>query len=158
MWQRLLALAALAALAAGALLHAAGEPRAGSAVWAASTASILVPLVASVVRSLLRRDVGVDAIALVAIATALALGQYLAGAVVALMLAGGNALELYATRRAGRELTRLLARTPRVAHRRSGDAIEEVPVEDLRPGDVVIVRAGEVVPVDGVVASSAAVL
>jgi heavy metal translocating P-type ATPase len=157
-WRPLLALVSLGALAAGALLHLAGLPGAGSIVWAASTAAILGPLVASVIRSLLRRDIGVDAIALVAIASALALGQYLAGAVVALMLAGGNALEQYASRRARRELTRLLERMPRVAHRRSGDVIEEVPVEDLHPGDLVIVRAGEVVPVDGVVASSAAVL
>jgi heavy metal translocating P-type ATPase len=158
MWQRLLALAALAALAAGALLHAAGEPSAGSAVWAASTASILIPLVGSVARSLMRRDVGVDAIALVAIASALALGQYLAGAVVALMLAGGNALEEYATRRAGRELTRLLERMPRVAHLRRNGAIEELPVEEVRAGDIVVVRAGEVVPVDGIVVSDAAVI
>jgi heavy metal translocating P-type ATPase len=157
-WRPLLALASLGALAAGALLHLVGLPGAGSIVWAASTAAILGPLVASVVRSLLRRDVGVDAIALVAIGSALALGQYLAGAVVALMLAGGNALEFYATRRAGRELRRLLERMPRIAHRRSGVTIEEVPVEDLRGGDLVIVRAGEVIPVDGVVASSAAVL
>ena len=156
MWQRLLALAALAALAAGALLHAAGEANAGSVVWAASTAAILVPLVGSVVRSLLRRDVGVDAIALVAIASALALGQYLAGAVVALMLAGGNALEEYATRRARRELSHLLERMPRIAHLRRGGAIEEVPVDAVRAGDVVIVRAGEVAPVDGVVISEAA--
>ena len=106
MWRPLLALTSLAALAAGALLHVLGFPTAGSAVWAISTAVILGPLVASVARSLLRHDVGVDAIALVAIASALALGEYLAGAVVALMLAGGNALEHYATRRAGRELTR----------------------------------------------------
>jgi heavy metal translocating P-type ATPase len=158
MWQRLLALAALAALAAGALLHAAGEPRAGSAVWAASTASILVPLVGSVVRSLLRRDVGVDAIALVAIAAALALGQYLAGAVVALMLAGGNALEEYATRRAGRELARLLERMPRIAHLRRNGLIEEIPVDQVRAGDIVVVRAGEVAPVDGVVVSDSAVI
>jgi heavy metal translocating P-type ATPase len=157
-WRPLLALSSLGALVAGALLHVVGLPAAGSTVWAASTAAILGPLVVSVVRSLLRRDVGVDAIALVAIGSALALGQYLAGAVVALMLAGGNALEFYATRRAGRELTRLLERMPRIAHRRSGVAIEEVPVEDLVAGEVVIVRAGEVVPVDGVVASSAAVL
>jgi heavy metal translocating P-type ATPase len=158
MWQRLLALAALAALAAGALLHAAGESRAGSAVWAASTASILVPLVGSVLRSLMRRDVGVDAIALVAIAAALALGQYLAGAVVALMLAGGNALEEYATRRAGRELTRLLERMPRIAHLRRDGLIEEVPVDRVRACDIVVVRAGEVAPVDGVVVSDGAVL
>lgn len=156
--QRLLALAALAALAAGALLHAGGEPAAGSAVWAASTASILVPLVVSVVRSLLHRDVGVDAIALVAIASALALGQYLAGAVVALMLAGGNALEEYATRRAARELKHLLERMPRVAHLRRGAAIVEVPVEDVLPEDIVVMRAGEVVPVDGLVHSESALL
>lgn len=156
--QRLLALAALAALAAGALLHAAGEPAAGSAMWAASTASILVPLVGSVVRSLVHRDVGVDAIALVAIASALALGQYLAGAVVALMLAGGNALEEHATRRAARELKHLLGRMPRIAHVRCGVMIVEVRVEDVHPEDVVVVRAGEVVPVDGLVVSESAFL
>jgi heavy metal translocating P-type ATPase len=158
MWRPLLALASLGALAAGAVLHAAGAGTEGNAVWAVSTAAILGPLIWSVMRSLLRRDVGVDAIALVAIVSALVLGQFLAGAVVALMLAGGNALEFYATRRAGRELTRLLERMPRVAHRRNGSAIEEVPVGSLLPGDVVVVRAGEVVPVDGSVASPVAVL
>jgi len=156
--RRLLALGSLTALAAGALLHAVGSRGAGDAVWAAATAAILVPLSASVTRSLVRRDVGVDAIALVAIASALALGQYLAGAVVALMLAGGNALEEYATGRAGRELTHLLSRMPRVAHRRSETEIEEISVDEIRAGDVIIVRAGEVVSVDGVVASPGAVV
>ena len=158
MWRPLLALSSLGALSAGAILHLAGAPAAGSAVWAVSTAVILCPLIVSVVRSLAHRDLGVDAIALVAIVSALALGEYLAGAVVAVMLAGGNALEYYATRRAGRELTRLLERMPRIAHCRVGPSIEEVPVEALRPGDVVIVRAGEVVPVDGSVASAVALL
>ncbi|HSL66409.1 MAG TPA: hypothetical protein VK874_17270, partial [Gaiellaceae bacterium] len=88
----LLALQALVALAVGAVLHLLGIDGPAHAVWAVSTAVILVPLTLTVARSVLRRDVGVDAIALVAIATALALGEYLAGAVVALMLAGGNAL------------------------------------------------------------------
>lgn len=158
MTQRLVALAAVFALAAGALLHLLHHPRAGDLVWATFTALILIPLCVSVAKTVWRRDVGVDAIALVAITSALALGQYLAGAVIALMLAGGNALEEYATRRAGRELTHLLARMPRTAHRRSGSAIEEVPVGDVRPGDVLIVRAGEVVSVDGVVVSDGAVL
>jgi cation transport ATPase len=158
MSRRLLALASLGALAAGGLLHLVGQPGAGSAVWAAATAAILLPLVVSVARSLVRGDVGVDAIALVAIASALALGQYLAGAVVALMLAGGNALEEYATRRAGRELAALLERMPRIAHRRCGDVIEEVAVDELRVGDVVVVRAGEVVPVDGAVRAETALL
>ncbi|HSL64602.1 MAG TPA: heavy metal translocating P-type ATPase, partial [Gaiellaceae bacterium] len=79
----------------------------------------------------------------------LALGEYLAGAVVALMLAGGNALESYAAGRARRELRALVERAPRVALRRRGEAVEQVPVDEVRPGDVVVVRAGELVPIDG---------
>ena len=158
MSNRLLAAGVLAAIGAGGLLHLLSEPAAGDAVWAVATAVVLVPLAWSVGRSLLKGDVGVDAIALVAMAGALALGEYLAGAVVGLMLSGGNALEDYAAGRARRELKALVARAPRSAHRRSGDVVEEVPVEDLSVGDVVIVRAGEVVPVDGIVASEEAVL
>ena len=158
MTTRLLGLVALGALAAGGLLHALGEPTAGDAVWAASTALMLVPLTWSVARSLAHRDVGVDAIALVAMATALALGEYLAGAVVALMLAGGNALEAYAAGRARRELASLADRAPRIAHRRRGEVVEEIPVDDVTIGDVLVVRAGEIVPVDGLVAAAEAVL
>jgi cation transport ATPase len=93
-----------------------------------------------VLRSLLRRDVGVDAIALVSMAGALALGEYLAGAVVALMLAGGNALEESANRRARRELTVLVEREPHSALLRRDDTLIEVPVEEVVAGDVVLVR------------------
>jgi heavy metal translocating P-type ATPase len=158
MVQRLLALGVFAAIWIGALLHLLDAPAGGDAVWAATTAVILVPLTWSVVGSLRRGDVGVDAIALIAIATALALGEYLAGAVVALMLAGGNALEASAGRRARRELTTLVERAPRTARRVRGDTVEVVPVEDLAVGDVVVVPAGEVVPVDGVVESPGGVL
>jgi heavy metal translocating P-type ATPase len=155
---RLLAAAVLAAIGAGGLLYLASQPAAGDAVWAVATAVVLVPLTWSVGRSVRRGDVGVDAIALVAMAAALVLGEYLAGAVVALMLAGGNALEDAAAGRARRELTALVGRAPRIAHRRAGEAVEEVAVEELAVGDEVIVRAGEVVPVDGIVTSEEAVL
>jgi hypothetical protein len=88
---RLIAVTALTAVAIGLALAAAGRHAPADWLWAAATAMLLVPLSWSVLRSLLRRDVGVDAIALVSMAGALALGEYLAGAVVALMLAGGNA-------------------------------------------------------------------
>ena len=157
--ERLLALTALAGIGVGALLHAFALPgNAGDAVWATTTVIMLVPLTWSVARTLLRRDVGVDAIALVAMVGALALGEYLAGAVVSLMLAGGNALEASAGRRARRELTALVERAPRFGRRRLGDVVEEVPVDELLVGDTVLVRAGEVVPVDGVVASAEAVV
>ena len=90
----------------------------GDAVWAGTVAVMLVPLTWSVARALLRGDFGVDVIALLAMAGALATGEYLAGAVVALMLSGGNALEDVGAGRARRELTALLERAPRIAHRR----------------------------------------
>ncbi len=157
MIRRLLALAALAGVLVGGVLRLLGDAGAADAVWAASTALMLVPLTWSVARTLWRRDVGVDAIALVAMASALATGEYLAGAVVAVMLAGGNALEEYAAGRARRELTKLLERAPRIAHRRRGGAVEEVSVDGLLPGDIVVVRAGEVIPVDGVAVGEALV-
>ncbi len=148
----------LGALVAGGLIHLLAPGDAGDIVWAAAIAITLVPLTWSVGRTLMRGDVGVDAIALVAMAGALALGEYLAGAVVALMLSGGNALEAAAGRRARRELTALLERAPRIAHRWLDGGVQEVPVEALRVGDRVLVRAGEVVPVDGVVQGGQAVL
>ena len=155
---RLVAGVALVAVALGVGLAAANQHLAADALWGATTAMLLVPLTASVVRSLLRRDVGVDAIALVSMAGALALGEYLAGAVVALMLAGGNALEESANRRARRELTALVERAPRHALLRRDHELVEVPVGEVEAGDVVLVRAGEVVPVDGMVLGDEAIV
>jgi heavy metal translocating P-type ATPase len=155
---RLTAAIALVAVLLGLGLFVADKHRPADWLWAATTAMLLVPLTLSVLRSLLRRDVGVDAIALVSMAGALALGEYLAGAVVALMLAGGNALEESANRRARRELTALVERAPRSALLRRGDALVEVPVEEVASDDVVLVRAGEVVPVDGMVESDEAIV
>ena len=155
---RLVALGALAGVIGGLALWAVGEKTAADSLWAAATALLLAPLTLSVVRSLLRRDVGVDAIALVSMAGALALGEYLAGAVVALMLAGGNALEEAANRRARRDLTALVERAPRHALVRRSDEVVEVAVDAVAVGDRVLVRAGEVVPVDGMVESEEAIV
>ena len=155
---RVLTLVALIAIAAGGALHLSGLPQAGDAVWAGLVVAMLVPLAWSVARDLRRGRFGVDVIALIAMAGALALGEYLAGAVVALMLAGGNALETAASHRARRELARLLALAPTIAHVRRDGAIEEVAVDAIAVGDVVVVRTGEVVPVDGVVVSERALL
>ena len=155
---RLLALVALAGVVTGLALAATGHHREASWVWAATTAISLVPLTWSVLRSLRKGDVGVDAIALVSMAGALALHEYLAGAVVALMLAGGNALEEAADQRARRDLTALVERAPRSALVRRDGKLVEVPVDDVAVGDVVLVRAGEVVPVDGMVLSDEAIV
>ena len=156
--RRLIAATAFLGVLAGIVLIAFHQRLAADWLWAATTAFLLGPLALSVFRSLLRRDVGVDAVALVAMAGALALGEYLAGAVIALMLAGGNALEEAANRRARRELTALVERAPRVALVRSGDGVREVPVGEVVVGDHVLVRAGEVVPVDGMVETEEAIV
>jgi heavy metal translocating P-type ATPase len=156
--RRLTAAVALVAVLVGLACFGLGLRRTADTLWAATTALLLVPLTLSVLRSLLRRDVGVDAIALVSMAGALALGEYLAGAVVALMLAGGNALEESANRRARRELTALVERAPRSALLRRGHELVEVPVDQVVAGDVVVVRAGEVVPVDGMVDDGEAIV
>jgi heavy metal translocating P-type ATPase len=158
MRERALAVVALAGLVAGAVLWLVGEPHWADVAWGVGAAVVLVPLALDTARSLLHGDVGVDAIALIAIAGALVLGEQLAAAIVALMMSGGEALEAWAAGRARRELRLLVDRAPRVAHRRHDGAVEQVAVEDLRVGDLVAVRAGELVPADGVVEGAAAVV
>jgi heavy metal translocating P-type ATPase len=149
---------ALLGIVAGGVLALLVSSAAADVVWGATVAFMLVPLTWSVARSLLRGDVGVDVIALLAMAGALALGEYLAGAVIALMLAGGNALEAFASGRAQRELRALVERAPHTAHRRTDGGWEDIPVDAVEVGEVLLVRAGEVLPTDGVVVGERAVI
>jgi cation transport ATPase len=115
---QLLAGIAAAAIAAGGLLHLVGLEGTGHQVWRAAVALLAVELTFEVGRTLIvDHHLGVDTIALVAMVGALALDEELAGAVIGLMFSGGAALETAATHRARRELTRLVERAPRVAHR-----------------------------------------
>ncbi|HYF25702.1 MAG TPA: heavy metal translocating P-type ATPase [Baekduia sp.] len=156
---RLLATFAVAAIAAGGLLHAAGAGDAGHVVWRIAVAVLAAELAVEVARSVVvDRSLGVDTIALVAMLGSLALGEELAGAIIGLMFAGGAALEAAASRRARRELTALVQRAPRRAQVRRDGHLEDVAVETVRAGDVVVVRAGEVVPVDGLVTDAEAVV
>jgi heavy metal translocating P-type ATPase len=150
--------AALCGILAGGLLALLVGPGPADAVWAATVALMLIPLSWSVARALIHGDLGVDLIALLAMAGALALGEYLAGSVIALMLAGGNALEAFASGRARRELTALVERAPRVARRRTETGWEEIAVDAVAVGDVLLVRAGEVVPTDGAIVDERAVI
>jgi len=158
MRERALAVVALAALLAGGILWLLGEPGWADAAWGLGAFVVLVPLTVATARSLRRGDVGVDAIALIAIAGALILGEELAAAIVALMMSGGEALEAWAANRARRELRLLVERAPRIAQRFVDGRVEQVPVEELGIGDLVVVRAGELVPADGVVEGADAVV
>ena len=110
-----------------------------------------VPLVFGLIAKLAHRELGADLLAGVSIVTAAFLGEYLAGAIVVLMLAGGEALEQYAVKRASSVLRALAARMPSIAHRKSPDGIEPMSIDAVAPGDELVVLPHEVCPVDGVV-------
>jgi heavy metal translocating P-type ATPase len=149
----------VAGLAVGAVLRlAAGNASAGNTAWLAVGACGVGYAFWAMADSVRRRRVGVDLIALLALVGAIAVGELLAAAVISVMLASGRALEGWAAGRARRDLHGLLERAPRTARRFSGDALETVPLEEVVPGDVVLVAPGDVVPADGTVASGRAVL
>lgn len=139
----------------GASLWLAGLPLAATWLWAATTAAVLAPLTLETLAALRRGEFGVDLIALAAMAAALVLRENLAGAVIALMMAGGQALETLANRRARRDLARLVGRAPAFTQRWDGNGFSSVPIAELRPGDRLLIRSGDVLPVDGVISSPA---
>lgn len=104
------------------------------------------------IKGLLRGRWGIDALAIMAIIATVSVGEYWASLVIVLMLSGGEALEDYAAGRAKRELSALLDRAPRVAHRLTGEtaAVEDIPVTEVAVGDTLLVRPSETIPVDGV--------
>jgi len=110
------------------------------------------------VRQLTRGHAGLDILAVTAIIAAVLVGEPWAALVVVLMLTGGAALEDYAENRSKRELTALLQKAPQRATRiRSDEDVEDVPVEEVAVGDLLLVRPGEVVPVNAVLESAHAV-
>jgi len=109
-------------------------------------------------KQLRRRQFGIDILAVIAIVSTVAVGEVIASMIIVLMVSGGKALEDYAQGRAQRELTALLEREPLTAHRLlpGSTEIEEVAANEVRIGDAILVRAGEVVPIDGVLRSASA--
>ncbi|MBS7803782.1 heavy metal translocating P-type ATPase [Rhizobiales bacterium TNE-4] len=146
---------ALATLVLGGVFHAQGLTDYAARAFATGTAIVLASLVIDVIRSLAKGEVGLDLVALASMAGCLFIGEYLAGNVVALMLTGGQMLEDYARARARREMTALLSRAPRSAQRYEQGGLREVPIEAIKPGDLLLVRPGETVPVDGLVSDGA---
>lgn len=143
-----LLLLAAVGLMLGLGLHGFGHERQAHGVWVAGALPVVVALLVSVVRSLLQRSAGVDVVALLATGFALALGEDLTASVIALMLASGRALEDYAAARARREMTALLQHAPRTAVRLEAGQWRTVALDAVCRGDRLLVRPGEVVPVD----------
>src|SRR6516225_2275183 len=145
-------------LIGGIAVRISGEPTWAGWIWVISSAPVLLAVVVGIGRTVLRREAGIDLIALLSIGVAMALGEYLTGAVIGLMLASGRSLEDFAEERARREMSALLGRAPRVANRYEGAEIVQAPLDQIRPGDGLLVRSGEAVPTDGLISSEASVL
>lgn len=142
------------------VVHAVGAPVVGRWVATCYVAVFVVWTLVGMVRDVLRGHVGLDILAVVAMVATLAVGEYIASLIIVLMLSGGEALEDYAGRRAKRDLSALLDRSPRIAHvlvharAAESDEIRDLPVDDVAVGDVLLVRPSEIVPVDGVLVTA----
>lgn len=131
------------------------DPPSARIWWAVATAAAVVPAVWWVVEDLRAKRFGADVLAVLALVGTLVVGEYLAGAVVAVMVGTGHALDDYARRRARRDLSALLERAPRRTQVREAGGLRPVDVDAVAPGDQVVVRPGEVVPVDGILLGDA---
>jgi heavy metal translocating P-type ATPase len=151
-------LLAASGLIAGLAVHVAGRPDLANLLWIAGVVPALAALVVEIVRSIGRGEVGLDIVAALSMTAALVFGETLAAAVVAVMYSGGTFLEAFAEGRARREMHALLSRVPRTATRHRDGGLDEIPLDEIVPGDRLLIRQGDVVPVDGTVVSDAAFL
>ena len=143
------------ALVIGTVASISGADDLGIAVWLVASGVVAVDLVLVTIARLREGRVAVDVVALAALVASMVMDEPLAGVILALMVASGDALEQYAHRRAARSLSELLSLAPKVAHRLVAGAFETVAVDEVMPGEVLLVKPGEVVPVDGTVLESA---
>ncbi|MEO8263486.1 MAG: heavy metal translocating P-type ATPase [Pseudolysinimonas sp.] len=138
-------------------LQLAGWDLAFQATLTTLGAAIVIREVVRMIRDLRSGRWGLDVLAISAIAATLALGEHWASFVVTLMVVGGEALEETASARAQRQISALLDRAPRTAHRIDHEGHPaEVGVDEVRPGDLLQVKVGEMVPVDGTLLASGA--
>lgn len=157
-WHVALLAIALIGLVSGIGLWAAGYSVLADYVWAGGVVPILAALIVEIIRSLRQGNFGLDIVAALSMSAALLFGETLAAAVVALMYSGGTLLESFAEVRARREMSDLLSRVPRTATIHHNGTLQDIPLDDVVPGDLLLIRQGDIAPVDGAVESGRAVL
>ncbi len=145
---------ALAGLAAGTIeMFAFGNSEGARWVWYGTLVVGGAPVVVKTLIGMMRRKFAADIVAMLAIVTAILTDEAFAGVIIVLMQTGGEAIDDYGFRRASSSLAELIARAPRLARRKKNDTLEEVKVEEVRVGDILVVRPGDLIPVDGSVKS-----
>ena len=153
----LLAISFLSLLSGGGF-WIAGLPESAHLAWSVGVIPVFAALVTEIVRSLTQGRVGLDIVAALSMSAALVFGEALASAIVALMYSGGRFLESFAEGRAQREMRGLLSRVLKTASRHYDGRIEEVALDTILPGDLLLIRQGDVAPVDGQLESAHAIL
>lgn len=142
------AVIAIISFTAAIICYGAGQRTAGNMIILISSALQVIPMAIDMVKSIVQGEFGVDLLAITAIVTALLLKEYVTAAVIVVMLTGGEALENYAENRAKGELDSLMKRAPKTALIEVNGKTKTVAISKVTEGDVVVIRPGDVVPVD----------
>ncbi|MGE5635246.1 MAG: heavy metal translocating P-type ATPase [Deltaproteobacteria bacterium] len=141
---------AISGLVSGSIFHLfLNQQDIGHWIWIGTLIIGGAPIIFDTIRNMIHRQFAADIIAMLAIITAILSNEALPGVVIVIMQSGGKALEDYAFRKATTSLDALLARSPRIAHRKKNNIIEEIDVDSIKIGDLLVVRPGDLIPVDG---------
>jgi heavy metal translocating P-type ATPase len=141
---------AIFGLISGSIFHwLLNQENLGHWIWIGTLIIGGIPIIFDTIRNMIHRQFAADIIAMLAIITAILANEALPGVVIVIMQSGGKALEDYAFRKATTSLDALLARSPRIAHRKKNNMIEEIDVNLIKVGDLLVVRPGDLIPVDG---------
>jgi len=149
---------ALIGLTMGGILQTTHEEQIGKIIWFVTLIGGGIPVVWQTVREMLHKHFVSDIVAMLAIIVSIVLNNAFPGVIIVLMQSGGKALEDYAFRRASSSLENLLSRAPRIAHRKINHTLEEISVSQINLGDTLVIRQGDLIPVDGEILSSKALI
>lgn len=147
---------ALCGLIIGGVLHLLYNSQTGQLAWFITLLVGGGPVVYQTFREMLHKHFASDIVAMMAIIASIILNDAFPGVIIVLMQSGGKALEDYAYRRASSSLDALLSRAPRIAHRKTNHVLEEIPVSSIQINDIMVIRPGDLIPVDGEITSSEA--
>ncbi len=146
----------LIGLIVGGALQVTHAEQTGKIVWLATLIICGIPVVWQTIREMLHKHFVADIVAMLAIIVSIVLNDAFPGVIIVLMQSGGKALEDYAYRRASSSLDNLLSRAPRIAHKKVDQGLEDVQVSKINIGDILVIRPGDLIPVDGIILSSTA--
>jgi heavy metal translocating P-type ATPase len=144
---------AIIGLVIGGILQITHEEQVGKIAWFVTLIGGGIPVVWQTIREMLHKHFVSDIVAMLAIIVSILLNDAFPGVIIVLMQSGGKALEDYAYRRASSSLDALLSRAPKIAHRKIDHNIEEIQVSQINIGDVLVIRPGDLIPVDGQILS-----